>query len=506
MERNGNSNESVKKRRLKDGEQEINQHEDIKTNLQNSKENNIKTIKSNEHSSEEEEEEDNETQEEKIKIVKDIYLDTIDRTRLDFDFEKICCISNSNFNIYACLICGKFFQGKGKSTQAYFHSIDEDHHVFINLSSLNVYILPDDHLVEDPSLNDIKYVIKPTFTKEQVYSMVYNPMPKYSFDLNNKKYLPGYVGLNNIQQNDYMNVILQALIHIPPIRDYFLLNEVDNNSSQLIQKFSLLCRKIYNPQAFKGQVSPHEVLQEISYCSKKEYRIEKRKEPIKFLAWFLNQLHLDMGGSKKRKTIISNTFRGIVQNSIYALEDNLIFNLKSGESKIQENQFFFLSIELPPPPLFQDSEEKNIIPQVSIANILSKFDGKTEQESSNLIKKYKILELPPYLIVYYKRFNKNNFNFEKNPTIVTFPINQSLNLNFINNNVDKYYNLLVNVVHENSELPENGNYLCYLKHPGLNQWFKVNDLNVDVELSEMIPLTQSYLQIWELKDNKYNKK
>ena len=40
------------------------------------------------------------------------YLDTIDRSVLDFDFEKLCSVSLSNNNVYACLVCGKYFQGE----------------------------------------------------------------------------------------------------------------------------------------------------------------------------------------------------------------------------------------------------------------------------------------------------------------------------------------------------------------------------------------------------------
>lgn len=39
------------------------------------------------------------------------YLDTINRGLLDFDFEKLCSISLSKINVYACLVCGKYFQG-----------------------------------------------------------------------------------------------------------------------------------------------------------------------------------------------------------------------------------------------------------------------------------------------------------------------------------------------------------------------------------------------------------
>lgn len=62
----------------------------------------------------------------------------INRANLDFDFEKVCSVSLSNINIYGCLVCGKYFQGRGRSSYAYAHSIHEDHHVFINLETTKV--------------------------------------------------------------------------------------------------------------------------------------------------------------------------------------------------------------------------------------------------------------------------------------------------------------------------------------------------------------------------------
>jgi len=67
------------------------------------------------------------------------FLGTIKKHFLDFDFEKLCSISLSNMNVYACLVCGKYFQGRGKNTHAYFHSLQEKHHMFINLENEKVY-------------------------------------------------------------------------------------------------------------------------------------------------------------------------------------------------------------------------------------------------------------------------------------------------------------------------------------------------------------------------------
>jgi U4/U6.U5 tri-snRNP-associated protein 2 len=66
------------------------------------------------------------------------YLSTIRRHMLDFDFEKLCSVSLNNLNVYACLVCGKYYQGRAKNTYAYMHSLEADHHVFINLHNTNV--------------------------------------------------------------------------------------------------------------------------------------------------------------------------------------------------------------------------------------------------------------------------------------------------------------------------------------------------------------------------------
>jgi U4/U6.U5 tri-snRNP-associated protein 2 len=46
-----------------------------------------------------------------IELVKGLYLESVNRNMLDFDFEKLCSISLTNLNVYGCLTCGKYFQG-----------------------------------------------------------------------------------------------------------------------------------------------------------------------------------------------------------------------------------------------------------------------------------------------------------------------------------------------------------------------------------------------------------
>lgn len=157
--------------------------------------------------------------------------------------------------------------------------------------------------MSDPSLEDISFVLNPTF-KAASTSVLSSPthLLKPSYDLNNKPYIPGYVGLNNIKRNDHMNVIIHSLVHIPSLRDHLLLSDLKGKEPELLKRFAALAKKIWNPRLFKSQVSPHEFLQEVNRASAGKFRLEKQGDPVEFLGWLLNHLHKDMGGTKKRNS------------------------------------------------------------------------------------------------------------------------------------------------------------------------------------------------------------
>jgi len=119
----------------------------------------------------------------------DLYLDTIKRPLLDFDFEKLCSVTLSNINVYACLVCGKYYQGRGTKSHAYFHALEVEHHVFINVQTLRVYVLPEGYEVKSKSLDDIKFVVDPKYSKEEVGRL--DKEPRTSWDLGGKTYIPG---------------------------------------------------------------------------------------------------------------------------------------------------------------------------------------------------------------------------------------------------------------------------------------------------------------------------
>ena len=116
----------------------------------------------------------------------DLYLDTIDRSVLDFDFEKLCSVTLSNINVYACLICGKYYQGRGPKSHAYFHALEVGHHVYVNMQTKRVYVLPEGYEVKSKSLDDIKFVVDPRLSKEDVAQL--DKQAKDAWDLGGRKY------------------------------------------------------------------------------------------------------------------------------------------------------------------------------------------------------------------------------------------------------------------------------------------------------------------------------
>lgn len=446
----------------------------------------------------------------------DLYLDTINRNVLDFDFEKLCSVTLSNINVYACLVCGKYYQGRGPKSQAYFHALEEGHHVYVNMETKKVYVLPEGYEVKSKSLDDIKFVVDPRLTRNEVARL--NKEQKTAWDLSGRKYIPGFVGMNNIKANDYFNVIIHALAHVVPLRNFSMLEDISSRP-QLAQRFSILVRKIWNPRAFKAHVSPHELLQEIALRSSKRFTLTAQSDPVEFLSWFLNNLHLSLGGSKTKpgSSIIQRVFQGTLKIESQQITaradagDRLRFEDAAVQTEL--SRYLILTLDLPPAPLFQDALDKNIIPQVPLTAILSKYDGLRAQERLNTRVRYRLLHpLPPYLLFHIKRFSRNKFVAERNPTIVTFPV-RSLDMSpYVEPNPSLYppgepiwYDLVANITHEAVRTrddsvegeQESKVWRVQLRDRSREEWWEVQDLFVERERAETLFTKESYVQVWE---------
>lgn len=400
-----------------------------------------------------------------------LYLDTVSRERLDFDMERVCSVTLTDRNIYCCLVCGQYFQGRGKTTPAYTHALQSDHRVFLNLESTSIFVLPDGYQVQDASLNDIKQALSPTFTAAEIAKL--DTDATLALDAHGGSYRPGLMGINNLGKTDYITCVLHALSRVGPLRDYFLQpSNYGRCDSPLVHAFSAALARLWSRHSFKPSHSPHAFIHAVSLASKQRFGVGKRHEVVDFLAWLLNTLHHDLmkcfpkvngerisapplPSGSAASSIIQECFAGSVR--VHTVTEPLLSaeaeaalaaasaaktaeeaaaaaaraEKAAGSTKattaITDVPCLFLSLELPPAPLFKDAREGHtMIPQVPLFQLLNKFNGTVESQSltatARRTSRYTITKLPPFLVLHARRFGKNNFFQEKNPVIITLPV------------------------------------------------------------------------------------
>jgi U4/U6.U5 tri-snRNP-associated protein 2 len=308
--------------------------------------------------------------------------------------------------------------------------------------------LPDDYEIHDPSLADISAALHPTYTEDEISKLDSNT--GLARDLFGRRYLPGYVGLNNLHKTDCVNATVQALAHVRPLRDFFLQRthkdifipkkkngKPPHRMSHLAQCFGELVRKLWSDKRFKSHVDPHMLIQAISEASKKKFRVGHQAEAGEFMAWLLNQLHVGLGGGKKPgSSIIYQCFQGKVevttrQRKLEDEDDKKKNEEDEAGPQIEETtadtQFLQLTLNIPEKPLFRDDDGGLVIPQEPLVTVLKKFDGVNFSDALSRSgaaqrKQYRLRKLPPYIILHLSRFKTNRYSREKNPTIVAFPV------------------------------------------------------------------------------------
>mmetsp|Transcript_17555 Transcript_17555/g.46131 ORF Transcript_17555/g.46131 Transcript_17555/m.46131 type:complete len:482 (-) Transcript_17555:41-1486(-) len=458
------------------------------------------------------------------------YLDTINRHLLDFDFEKVCSQSLSTQNVYSCLVCGKFFQGRGPKTHAYTHATLCGHHMFAHLDTCKIYCLPDNYEVVDSSLDDVIRCLRPSFTPERIAQL--DQVATLARDVHGVAYLPGFCGLNNLKKADYINVVVHQLAHVRPLRDFFLDPRNYKDPTPLVREFGALLRKIWSRDNFKSVVSPHELVQEVTRASKLRFKIGTSADAADFLGWLLNQLHRDLGGTKRPgSSIIHDVFQGSIRVETLSRKTHLTkrdeadvdATATSAESagwKRDEKDlnFLYLTLDVPPTPLFKDTQGGNIVPQIPLFDVLTKYNGvrltDTVRAGVQSRRRYVITKLPKFLVFHFARFSKNNFTAEKNPTIVHIPVKDlELKDQFALEGVAAQeatkYDLLANACHDlpagldkdgRKEPLQHGTYRVHVKQQSSDQWYEIQDLHVSETMPQLIGLSESLLTIYQRRD------
>lgn len=338
-------------------------------------------------------------------------------------------------------------------------------------------------------------------------------------DLHGRPFIAGFMGINNIKANNYANVVLQLLLHLPPLRDLCLSHDFRTSPSPLCMSpltpphprpltshhgsvgrtLGEACRKIWNPRAFKAILSPHEFLQAVSIASERRYSLNKSADALEFLTWLLNTLE-QHAKTHHQSTILGDALRGKVRvrskrlrvgemgAASMLLDDSFV----GEEGKVLP--FLYLSLDLPPTPLYQSITGEYAVPQVDIQSLLEKYDGGRLTQRGELVQVFALEFLPPHLILNYGRISQSHLVWQKNQTLVNYPV-QGLQIIDLHGR-PALYDLLANICHTGDAGPGKGHYLVHLLNQASGRWYEIDDLHVREIPAVNVPLADCYIQLW----------
>ena len=65
--------------------------------------------------------------------------------------------------------------------------------------------------------------------------------------------------------------------------------------------------------------------------------------------------------------------------------------------------------------------------------------------------------------------------------------------------LSREYKLIGNIVHDGDV--KNGSYISHVYHKPSDKWFEIQDLHLKETLEALVQISQSYIQIYERKEN-----
>jgi U4/U6.U5 tri-snRNP-associated protein 2 len=169
-------------------------------------------------------------------------------------------------------------------------------------------------------------------------------------------------------------------------------------------------------------------------------------------------------------------------------------------------------VDLPPVPIFKDSDEERQFPQVPLTTLLRKFDGSTETVENVRVgtvrkSRYILESTPDHLIFHIKRFETHFKVKEMNHTIVNFPL-KALDLSSILQGWDckepVLYDLVGSVVHESKAMGKtderdgghSGSFKAHILHRMTGEWYQIEDLRKTELHPHQLAISEAYILVY----------
>ena len=328
----------------------------------------------------------------------------------------------------------------------------------------------------------------------------------------------GLRGLYNLGSTCFMNTIVQALIHNPLVRAYFLADQHNCREcprhavASASQKICLCCDlDLLFSKAFSGEVTPHSPHQLLysMWTYSQELAGYEQQDAHEFFISLLNGLHQHSGGAADSCTCaIHQTFGGLLKSDLTCMKCSYVstthdpfvdISLDLSEAAAAVTDFDSLLDSDPPKNKLSSCLRRFTSPE--------KLENRCENCNSALgsIKQFSIKVAPCVLAVHFKRFEHTATASTKIDTFVEFPARLDLTPylsspmadsvdHFLMENagepkVNHTYDLFA-VVHHIGTL-ETGHYVIFVKSKG--DWFRIDDAVITRSSTQEVLSLKAYM-------------
>ncbi|KAL5018944.1 hypothetical protein ScPMuIL_004666 [Solemya velum] len=449
------------------------------------------------------------------------------------------------FRLHACLHCVYFGCYLDKHIQE--HARSTNHNLAVDLHYGAVYCFPCGDYVYDSELEDMARsqwgkASSSLGIKERIFAPWEPNDTETELLRKNPKRRKvevastvGLRGLMNLGNTCFMNCIVQALIHTPVLRDYFLSDQHDCQTG--VVKKCLVCEMTRLFQEFySGVRTPHIPyrLLHLVWTNARHLAGYEQQDAHEFLIAALDVLHRHCKGSNGLNysnphhcnCIIDQIFTGGLQSDVTCQKCN---NVSTTIDPIWD-----ISLDLGPgPPCGNNNNSSNSSPgsgysnspgnyePTSLIECLKRFTKPEHLGSSAKIKcsnchsyqestkQLTMKKLPIVACFHLKRFEHSTGYHKKISTFVSFPeqLDMTPFMSSSRNNNNGYCNQIVQesakslscdnkyslfAVVNHSGTIETGHYTCYIRQHK-DQWFKCDDHMITNASQQEVLNSEGYL-------------
>ena len=329
-------------------------------------------------------------------------------------------------------------------------------------------------------------------------------------------YKRGLCGLNNLGNTCFMNSIIQCLNHIPQLAKFFLENKYKRTTCSrsdclpIVIEWNKVIRGLWNANSVVKPTGFQQAVQALAF--KKgviDFTGFGQNDSQEFLQFFLESMH-----SALAKKVEMNV-RGVPKNKV---DEMAIEALKSYKAFFQADYSFVIDMFYGQlhSKLLTIKNKKSTISysydpfsclslEISdkYTNIYDCLDNYTKREdlsSSDELKQFKSLtfwSLPKVLVIFFKRFDKNQQKLQYN---IDFPLeNLDMSKYVTGYSKSKYKYDLISVSNHAGGC-NGGHYFAYCKNADKN-WYKFDDnvVSTSADISSKIVSSRAYCLFYILK-------